>query len=390
MPSIEKRKYTLTNFIGTNMASSNTAVFFDPNTAVANNLPAITAVAGDSGAGKTFFSQHLLTTAHIMGKTTVAIDFKSDLLRMHQLEDEIGPIQNWVLNDPKSKGALDPIYLTSDRTEQLEWTVGFIEILVGSLMTPRVKQAVYSSVKDLLNEKRGRRSLSVIVKTLRSSPNQEVAMVGNELDMMSEQRGGHLCFYPGDDRPAPKEFIGKTTVITFFGMKPPETREQAEGTSSGRLITGILYLVTQMISKVLLAEADGRPRVLFIDEAWMIMGNRFGAEILNGIGRLGRSRGTACVVITQYLKDFEKVDIGSSVSSYFVFRTKGNKEAKDTAVKMGLSESMDNTVSTLNTLSNGACIYKDIDDEVSKIRIEPIFDSWSTAFNTNPFKDNHN
>lgn len=382
---LKDRKYPATSFLGVSTSGTKRAVFFSPHTSVMNNLPGVTCAFGDPGVGKTTFAHYLLSNNTLFNKTIIAFDFKADLLAQTALQDDIGEVSSWVLNSSKSRGVLDPIYISDSPERQLEYTLSFIEIALGELITPQVRIKVSNLIRDTLAKRNTVKSLVRIVEALRMSPIDEVRNIGDALNDLSDTDLGKICFYSGTDRPPVREFDGKTTIITFFGLQMPRDREEAINTSRGRLASGVLYLLTQLIWNKLFETEDKRPKLLLCDEAWVLASTEQGAKIIEDIALLGRAKGIACVLMTQYMSHLDKLDIESTISTQIYFRTKGPKKAREAIIALGLTPDEDEVI--LQQLGQGECLMKDIDDNVSTVKVSVLFEYWLEKYGTNPMEE---
>lgn len=374
----KKYNYGPAMFLGTTTRGVEMPFFFDLHTSVFNSKPPGIVITGQPGSGKTYLSMCLATISAIMGKTTVIFDFKGDFLSLTNLEDQVGKVNLWNLGDPRQKGVLDPFRMSKDPGEQLDLALTLIEIFLGGI-TGAQRTALAPVVKDVIQGPNP--SLGKVVHTLRESRRSEARDLGTSLDLISRLPFASLCFAPAG-KPLESVTIGQgMTIIAAIGMEPPK---EGNTDNKSRLVTGILYLLTDFIRRIMLNDMSGNPKTLIIDEAWALLSIPAGAQVVKEVALLGRSKSVALVLSTQNDKHLEHLDIDSTVSTRFAFQS-SPEEAERLVKSMRLPEG-EQFDDLILSLSQGECLVKDILGRYASVQISNWRQDWNEAFETNPLE----
>ena len=97
---------------------------------------------------------------------------------------------------------------------------------------------------------------------------------------------------------------GWTTVFTLAGLTLPDTATSRDDYSyEQRLSVALLYLVSQFARRLLNGMDRRLPKAIFLDEAWAITSTPEGAKLVPEVSRMGRSRNTALILVSQNAGD---------------------------------------------------------------------------------------
>lgn len=370
--------YSSSTFIGETSHGRSMPVFFDPHSCVINNKPPGCLITGGPGSGKTHLALTLTTISAILGKTTVVIDPKGDFLPLINLKDELGEFQIWNLAQGRA-GMLDPFYMAKDPADTLTLVVEVIDLFVGGL--EKSEQTVLSPIiKDVMASQTP--SLQKVVDELRGSEKEIARNLGTQLDMLRSMRFAKLCFAPGTGKRQSVSVDKGLTVIAMQTLELP--KGQVAVTRQEKLASGILFLLTDFLRRVMEQDDSKNPKTIVIDEAHAILSSPVGARTIASLARLGRSKFLALILITQNNSDLKRLDIENTISTRFAFSS-GMSESESIIADMNLplGEGFEDIIVNLTT---GECLMKDFLNRYSTLRIVSWRPHWHEAFNSNPLE----
>jgi hypothetical protein len=376
---MNKIEYSTSMLIGTTTRGITSPVFFDPHTPIFNNKPPVALITGAPGSGKTFLALTLATISAILGKTTVVLDPKGDFLSLMNLEDQIGDFSLWNLADPRRKGILDPFYMAEDPGEKLSLVISVIDLFVGGLSGSQLT-ALSPIIKDVIQSPNP--SLTLVMNELRSSKNTEARDLGTKLDIISRMPFAKLCFAPSNRANRNVEINKGLTVITLLGLELPADAEAARSDNKGRLASGVLFLLTDFIRRIMMNDESPNPKTIIIDEAWAVLASKVGVDTIKSLALLGRSKQLALVLITQTPSHLDGIDIDNTITTRFAFRST-SKDAGNTVRAMELP-SGEGFEETITSLEGGECLMQDFLENFSTVKITSWREDWAIAFNSNP------
>jgi hypothetical protein len=225
-------------------------------------------------------------------------------------------------------------------------------------------------------------SLGKVVSHLESSDDPASVNLGAVLRSMSEMRLARLCFAPsGGER---IDAAGWTTVFTLGGLTLPDTAVGRDDYSyEQRLSVALLYLVSQFARRLLNGMDRRLPKAIFLDEAWAITSTPQGAKLIPEVSRMGRSRNTALIMVSQNAGDLLNEQVTNCISSVFAFRSTEQTEVANVLALLGLEPSNEHKAA-LRALGNGECIFRDLDGRAGRIGIDLISDELRRRLDTNP------
>jgi AAA-like domain len=229
---------------------------------------------------------------------------------------------------------------------------------------------------------RERPSLGKVVRHLEQSADAASKNLGAVLHSMSEMRLARLCFSPtGGQR---IDAAGWTTVFTLAGLTLPDAAVRREDFSyEQRLSVALLYLVSQFARRLLNGMDRRLPKAIFLDEAWAITSTPEGAKLVPEVSRMGRSRNTALILVSQNAGDLLNEQVTNCISSVFAFRSSERVEVANVMSLLGVEGSAEHQA-VLRGLGNGECVFRDLEGRAGRIGIDLISDEMRQWLDTNP------
>lgn len=365
-------------FIGETSGGIPTPVFFDLHTQIFNNFPPGSLITGKPGSGKTYLAMTLTAMSAILGKTTIVLDPKGDFISLMNLQNDIGKFSLWNLSDKKRRGLLDPFRMTRDKGEQLNLAMTIIEIFTGGLEGEQ-RTALAPIIKDVIDSDQP--SLGKVVQELRGSQRAAARDLGTTLSLISELPLSGLCFAPAGASLDTVSVSEGLTVITLLGMDMPK---EGANDNKSRLATGILFLLTDFVRRLLISDDTANPKTLVIDEAWAILQTPAGAQVVKDVALLGRSKNLAMLLITQNNSHLKHLDIENTLATRFAFSS-STKEAETIVEDMRLPEN-EGFEDLITSFETGECLMQDFHGRYSTLQVSDWRKEWNEAFKTNPLE----
>jgi hypothetical protein len=125
------------------------------------------------------------------------------------------------------------------------------------------------------------------------------------------------------------------------------------------------------------------PKAIFLDEAWAITSTPEGAKLIPEVSRMGRSRNTALILVSQNAGDLLNEQVTNCLSSVFSFRSSERVEVGNVMSLLGV-ETSDEHKAVLRNLGNGECIFRDLDGRAGRIGVDLISEELRRWLDTNP------
>ncbi|HEV2452347.1 MAG TPA: ATP-binding protein, partial [Streptosporangiaceae bacterium] len=286
-------------YIGETLGRARSVVHFDPLIAAARNRPTAIAITGEPGGGKTTLALLLLLQLALRGVTVAAIDPKGDAESLVRLLISRGRKARVLPLGSAAPGLLDPFSFGDDLAEKRTMATETLRLLL-----PRMSEERESAMIQAVGAVAGgeRPSLGKVVAHLESSAGPASKNLGAVLASMSEMRLARLCFAPSGGQQI--DAAGWTTVFTLAGLSLPDAGVPRDDFSyEQRLSVALLYLVSQFARRLLNSMEPRIPKAIFLDEAWAITSTPQGAKLVPEVSRMGRSRNTALILVSQNAGD---------------------------------------------------------------------------------------
>jgi hypothetical protein len=366
-------------YIGETIGRARSVVHFDPLVAAARNRPTAVAITGEPGGGKTTLALLMILQLALRGVTVAVIDPKGDAESLVRLLAHRGRRARVLPLGSAAAGLLDPFSFGDDLAERRTMAAETLRLLLPGMSEER-ESAMIQAVGAV--SAADRPSLGKVVEHLESGSDPASRNLGAVLRSMSEMRLARLCFAPsGGDR---IDAEGWTTVFTLAGLTLPEAGLARDDYSyEQRLSVALLYLVSQFARRLLNGMDRRIPKAIVLDEAWAVTSTPQGAKLIPEVSRMGRSRNTALVLVSQNAGDLLNEQVTNCISAVFAFRSTERAEVADVLSLLGVDPSDDHGA-VLRGLGNGECIFRDLDGRAGRIVVDLISDDLRRWLDTNP------
>ncbi|MGW3769164.1 ATP-binding protein [Actinomadura verrucosospora] len=366
-------------YIGETLGRARAIVHFDPLVAAARNRPTAVAITGEPGGGKTTLALLLIYQMALRGVTIAAIDPKGDAESLVELLKARGRRARILPLGSAAPGLLDPFSFGDDLATKKMMATETLRLLLPRMSEER-ESAMIQAVGAVANAERP--SLGRVVDYLEGADDPASKNLGAVLRSMSEMRLARLCFDPsGGER---VDSAGWTTVFTLGGLTLPDVTIPREDYSyEQRLSVALMYLVSQFARRLMHGLERRLPKAIFLDEAWAITSTPEGAKLVPEVSRMGRSRNTALILVSQNAGDLLNEQVTNCLSSVFSFRSTERVEVGNVMSLLGV-EASDEHKAVLRNLGNGECIFRDLDGRAGRIGVDLISEELQRWLDTNP------
>jgi hypothetical protein len=366
-------------YIGETLGRARSVVHFDPMLAAARNRPTAVAITGEPGGGKTTLAMLLIYQLALRGATIAVIDPKGDLEPLVEFLSRSGRKARVLPLGAAAAGLLDPFSFGDDLAEKRTMATETLRLLLPRMSEER-ESAMIQAVGAVASAPRP--SLGKVVRHLEESDDPAWKNLGAVMHSISEMRLARLAFAPSGGQQIDAE--GWTTVFTLGGLTLPDTTTGRDDYSyEQRLSVALLYLVSQFARRLMNNVERTAPKAIFLDEAWAITSTPEGAKLVPEVSRMGRSRNTALVLISQNAGDLLNEQVTNCLSSVFAFRSSERAEVTNVLSLLGVEPSEEHKA-VLRALGNGECIFRDLDDRAGRIGVDLVSEELRDWIDTNP------
>ncbi|MBG0815058.1 ATP-binding protein [Planomonospora sp. ID82291] len=369
-------------YIGETLGRARSIVHFDPLVAAARNRPTAIAITGEPGGGKTTLALLMIYQMALRGVTVAVIDPKGDADSLVRLLQERGRKARIIPLGSAAPGLLDPFSFGDDLAAKKTMATETLRLLLPRMSEER-ESAMIQAVAAVSNGPDP--SLGKVVDFLERAGDAASKNLGAVLRSMSEMHLARLCFDPSGGDQIDTE--GWTTVFTLGGLILPDAATGRDDYSyEQRLSVALLYLVAQF-ARGLMNGLDRRaPKAIFLDEAWAITSTPEGAKLVPEVSRMGRSRNTALVLVSQNAGDLLNEQVTNCLSSVFAFRSTERIEVENVMALLGVDPSEEHKA-VLRSLGNGECVFRDLDGRAGRIGVDLVSGELLRRLDTNPTHD---
>jgi hypothetical protein len=369
-------------YIGETVGRARSIVHFDPLVAATRNRPTAIAITGEPGGGKTTLALLMIYQMALRGVTVAVIDPKGDAESLVQLLEKRGRKARVIPLGSAAPGLLDPFSFGDDIAAKKTMATETLRLLLPRMSEER-ESAMIQAVAAVSNA--ADPSLGKVVDFLEQGEDPASKNLGAVLRSMSEMHLARLCFDPSGGDQIDSE--GWTTVFTLGGLTLPDVATTRDDYSyEQRLSVALLYLVSQFARRLMNGLDRRAPKAIFLDEAWAITSTPEGAKLVPEVSRMGRSRNTALVLVSQNAGDLLNEQVTNCLSSVFAFRSTERVEVEHVMSLLGVEPSEEHKAA-LRSLGNGECVFRDLDGRAGRIGVDLVSEELLRWLDTNPTHD---
>ena len=366
-------------YIGETIGRARSVVHFDPLVAAARNRPTAIAITGEPGGGKTTLALLLILQLALRGVTVAVIDPKGDAEPLVRLLAHRGRQARVLPLGSAAAGLLDPFSFGDDLAERRTMAAETLRLLLPGMSEER-ESAVIQAVGAVADAEQP--SLGQVVEHLEAASDPASKNLGAVLRSMSEMRLARLCFAPSAGERI--EAAGWATVFTLAGLTLPDSGVKRDDYSyEQRLSVALLYLVSQFARRLMNGIDRRMPKAIVLDEAWAVTSTPQGAKLIPEVSRMGRSRNTALILVSQNAGDLLNEQVTNCISAVFAFRSTERAEVASVMALLGV-EASDEHQAALRSLGNGECVFRDLDGRAGRIVVDLMSDQLRRFLDTNP------
>lgn|GEM_PF-5365803 len=434
--------------------------FFSPMVGPAKNAGGGVAILGASGSGKSNLAMLNFFLESGAGTECTALDPKGDFAQFvyylsfgAQVNDPnfaaeadagiLGTPQSrfepvnkefWdesqVINVTQSRGGvLQPWRVEKDDASAQMLAMDLLQMFLGpdwDLFRPYVQDAMASMLAEA-SASGVRPSMATLAKAIREEGRTVRARADDEgrsltdsemkrqtlglvMEQLTQLPYASLVF--GDEPDAEIETAAKRRIIYVLrGLQMPKAGTDIEKlNASGRFAAAIMFLLTKVASARMSVsmtmkpgtnEMGNAPKLLFIDEANMVVGFEAGAQMVKETFGKGRSFNFGTVLIDQQAGRIAAIEengetdaTANQLNTVFGFKVKSPAEGKRMLPLFGrdpANPTQDDLLLAnqmleypMGLLSTGSALMRDADGNIGLLNVDLVFRELAAAMDTNP------
>lgn len=281
-------------------------------------------IAAESGSGKSFFTNELMSMYMSEGARVWIIDIGRSYLKLcNTLHGEFISFQKEHLP------CLNPFKMINDFEDEHDFIIAILEAMIS----PREKltsqqESVLTQIFDRLWTQKGRETT---IDDIRDSLN-EYASINNDMrirDMATQ-------IYPFTTKGSYGEVFNGSNPITFNNRFTVLELEELNGMPQLRQVV-LLQLIFQIQQAIFLTRKSGQKKLVMIDEAWDLLKEGHTAKFMEAAYRKFRKYEASAIIATQSVADLYNAadnQIGQAIAANSAFNfLLGQKEQTVEQVK---------------------------------------------------------
>ena len=366
---------------GADQVRERTPVFADPWLAPKVNRPPAILITGDTGSGKTTAALKLAAESRLRGSTVAFVDPKHDADGLAELGG-LGTVQRLTL-DAQHAGLLDPYRTQLDRGQAAMLAADLLlrflpPTFVGT--GGEVPALVQSAAHQVAQEDRpSMRRVIERIRGYREHPSAE--LVADNLESVAAMPLARLCFGEGGRE---VRLLDAITLVQFTGLRLPEPgMDPSQYSLRDRLALGLMTAVMGLLAPLIELGEPSHPKLLVIDEAWMLMASEVARGLIDRYVRLGRSKNTVLMLVTQNARDVLHQEVINNVGQQLHFRRQDDGDIETACRLLGIAHTRQ-TRAYLKQARSGECLYRDLHGRTGRLQVDLVFEGLRRAFDTRP------
>ncbi len=341
-------------------------------------------ITGDTGSGKTNCAMKLAAEARMRGATVVFVDpsAKRDAEGLVRLP-HLGEVRRLRLGD--YPGLLDPFRTQSDSGQAALLAADLLQRFLppgfggaGGEVPALVQSACHREAQraDRAPSMRG-----VIERVREYSDHPSAGLVADNLESVAAMPLARPCF---GEPEVSAQLLDRLTLIQFPELRLPAPGLRPEQCSlQERLAMGLMTGVMGLLSPLIELGDERVPKLLVIDEAWLLMASDVARSLIDRYVRLGRSKNTVLLLATQNAADVEYPEVVNNVGQVFSFRRQSAADVEAACRIMGL-KCTSKIQQLVRRAARGECLYRDSWGRCGRLQVDLVHERMWEAFDTQP------
>ncbi|EKF8205592.1 MULTISPECIES: type IV secretion system protein TraC [Pseudomonas] len=258
-------------------------------------------IAAQSGSGKSFATNYLITSYLSIGAKVWVIDVGLSYLKLSEAYKG-----DFARFDQESNLCLNPFELIEDYSEEEDVLVGLLSAMAAPTV-PLIDFQTAGLKRHLTQcwEELGKTMIvDNIADSLLGDPDPRIQDIGHQLFAFTS-KGQYGRFFNGKNN---LNFKNPFTVLELEELKGRQHLQQVV----------LLQLIYQIQQDMYLGERD-RPKIVIIDEAWSLLSQGNVGEFIEHGYRRFRKYGGSAIVITQGVNDLYQNKVGQAIAENSAF-----------------------------------------------------------------------
>jgi len=258
-------------------------------------------IAAQSGSGKSFLTNYLITSYLSIGAKVWCIDVGRSYLKISEAYDG-----DFACFDKESDLCLNPFELVEDFSEEEDVLVGLLSAMAAPTvpLDDRQTAGLKKHLTDVWAAKKRNMIVDDIEQALLQDPEPRIQDIGHQLFAFTS-RGQYGRYFNGKNN---LNFRNPFTVLELEELKGRTHLQQVV----------LLQLIYQIQQDMYLGDRD-RPKIVIIDEAWSLLSQGNVGEFIEHGYRRFRKYGGSAIVITQGVNDLYQNKVGQAIAENSAF-----------------------------------------------------------------------
>jgi hypothetical protein len=354
-------------------------VLFDLAAAAQDGRSPAICVLGRPGGGKTLLLETLLYQAFLAGSLVVDVDPKGDhrLAELPGVREQLEVIE--LAGSEDQRGLLDPLLIVPEELRE-EVATSFLLDLLPAPIPPDWRTEVRRAVQEA-RKRDPYATCQAVLAELLGAGEPAARQAGRALSVHAEASLARLGFAEAGWLP-PTDADAQVTQLLIRNLPRIPAGTPAEALSEEQRIGRAVLRLICRFAMHLMSGDKSRHKVIGIDEAFYLLEDALGRQLVAHLNRWGRSEFASAILVTHLVADAEGLE--NLLGARFVFGMQGEDEAREALRLLGCDADDDRLVQRLLGFERGRCLLRDFEGQVGAIQVVISDPEMLAALDTTP------
>jgi hypothetical protein len=366
-------------YLGHTLSGSRQPVLFDLAAAAQGGRSPAICVLGRPGGGKTLLLETLLYQAFLAGSLVVDVDPKGDhrLAELPGVREHLDVIE--LAGSEDQRGLLDPLLIVPEELRE-EVATSFLLDLLPAPVPPDWRTEVRRAVQEA-RKRDPYTTCQAVLAELAGAGEPAARQAGRALSVYAEASLARLGFAEAGWLP-PTDADAQVTQVLIRNLPRIPAGTPAEAlTEEQRIGRAVLRLICRFAMHLMSGDKS-RHKVIGIDEAFYLLEDALGRQLVAHLNRWGRSEFASAILVTHLVADAEGLE--NLLGARFVFGMQGEDEACEALRLLGCDPDDERLVQRLLGFERGRCLLRDFEGQVGAIQVVISDPEMLAALDTTP------